>query len=113
MGLLAVLLAALAGATITIRRRAFTEVRQVGEIESAHNAAEEASQAKSTFLSSMSHELRTPLNAILGFSDLLLHNLCGPRNQRQREGVSEIADAGRHLPQRAARRRFRAGEHRR
>ena len=34
--------------------------------------AEDASQAKSTFLAKMSHELRTPLHAIIGFSDLLL-----------------------------------------
>lgn len=33
--------------------------------------ADEASMAKSRFLSSMSHELRTPLNAIIGFAQLL------------------------------------------
>ncbi len=34
-------------------------------------AAEAASQAKSTFLSNMSHELRTPLTAVIGYSELL------------------------------------------
>jgi signal transduction histidine kinase len=37
-------------------------------LRSAKEAAEHASQAKSTFLSSMSHELRTPLNAIIAFA---------------------------------------------
>ncbi len=37
----------------------------------AKEAAENASQAKSAFLSRMSHELRTPLNAILGFAQLM------------------------------------------
>jgi PAS domain S-box-containing protein len=41
------------------------------ELEQATLVAEQASLAKSTFLSSISHELRTPLNAILGFSQLL------------------------------------------
>ena len=37
----------------------------------ATRVAEEASLAKSVFLSSMSHELRSPLNSILGFAQLL------------------------------------------
>jgi len=40
--------------------------------------AEEANQAKSTFLASMSHELRTPLNAIIGFSEIMEAQMFGP-----------------------------------
>lgn len=42
--------------------------------------AEEASQAKSSFLAMMSHELRTPLNAIIGYSEVLLEEVAEEGN---------------------------------
>jgi PAS domain S-box-containing protein len=61
----------------------------------AKEAAEQASEAKSEFLSSMSHELRTPLNAILGFT----HLMEGDDNlsDSQRESLLDISNAGTHL----------------
>ena len=42
-------------------------------LSEALKTAEEASKAKTTFLSSMSHEIRTPMNAIIGLDNLALH----------------------------------------
>ncbi|GHU05513.1 hypothetical protein FACS1894205_5620 [Alphaproteobacteria bacterium] len=44
----------------------FTEILKIKD------AAEEASRAKSSFLTSTSHEIRTPLNAIIGMCELIL-----------------------------------------
>jgi len=60
-------------------------------------AAEQASAAKSEFLSRMSHELRTPLNAIIGFSQVLQSDPTEPLSEEQQDNVGEILQAGRHL----------------
>jgi len=73
--------------------------RQRVELEQTRDAAERASRAKSTFLSSMSHELRTPLNGILGFGEVLVRGALGPLNEQQREGVEEILRAGERMTQ--------------
>jgi len=67
------------------------------ELRRALHELEVASQHKSDFLAGMSHELRTPLNAVIGFSEMLLHEMAGPINDKQREYLDDVLTAGRHL----------------
>jgi len=68
--------------------------RSAQEAHLARVEAEEASAAKSNFLSRTSHELRTPLNAILGFAQILENDL--PEG-RQKDSATLIHNAGQHL----------------
>ena len=51
-------------------RRTFDRIRENEQLEVKLSAAEEASKAKTFFLSNMSHDIRTPLNAIIGYTSL-------------------------------------------
>lgn len=61
----------------------------------ARDDAEQASRAKSLFLSSMSHELRTPMNAVLGFAQVLAGD--AGLSPRQRDQAEQIRLGGSHL----------------
>ena len=66
------------------------------ELIQAKAAAEQASIAKSDFLSNMSHELRSPLNAILGFGQLMDSDRM-LLTAEQKSGVGHILKAGWYL----------------
>jgi signal transduction histidine kinase/DNA-binding response OmpR family regulator len=53
--------------------------RQIQELRSAKQAAEEANKAKDEFLSVISHEIRTPMNAVIGMTRLLMQNKPDPK----------------------------------
>jgi len=66
----------------------------VTEIELARQKSEQASIAKSNFLSNMSHEMRTPLNAIIGMTSIGLNN---SKVDKKEYALTRIQDASIHL----------------
>jgi PAS domain S-box-containing protein len=81
-------------AVIEIGRDVTADKVAAAELREARDVAEQASQAKSEYLSRMSHELRTPLTAILGYSDLL--EMREPRED-QTEAIAAVQEASGHL----------------
>ena len=65
------------------------------QLAEALQAAQVASNSKTTFLSNMSHDIRTPMNAILGFTTLLARDADNP--VKVREITRKIAASGQHL----------------
>ena len=71
--------------------------KRTRQLEETKKEAEEASLAKSKFLSNMSHELRTPLNAIIGFGQLLVSDPVSTLSEDQQDGLEQILSSGQHL----------------
>ncbi len=76
-------------------QRAADRIQESEKLEAKLLAAEEASRAKSTFLSNMSHDIRTPLNAIIGYTSLAQSE--GITARQQSEYIGKIEKASHHL----------------
>lgn len=64
-------------------------------LSDALKTAEDASKAKTTFLSSMSHEIRTPMNAIIGLDTLALNE--PDLSENTRDYLEKIGSSAQHL----------------
>ena len=87
-----------------LKQQAVSLANTMGELKALNDELSErqadlerAMTARSRFYASMSHELRTPINAVLGYSTLLLENIYGPLNEKQREGIERTHKAAKHL----------------
>ena len=71
------------------------DLAQRQELSEALKTAEEASKAKTAFLSNMSHEIRTPMNAIIGLDNIALSEPDLP--DKVREYLEKIDVSAQHL----------------
>ncbi len=83
----------LTAADITASRKQEEMHRQA--LQAAFDAANQASEAKTAFLSNMSHDIRTPMNAIIGMTAIAGAHLDDRR--RVEDCLTKITAASRHL----------------
>ena len=80
---------------LLLMQRALDRIQKNERLEAKLMAAEEASRAKTFFLSNMSHDIRTPLNAIIGYTTLAKKD--GVTSEEKTAYLSKIDNAGHQL----------------
>ena len=72
-----------------------TKDKQINQkLEEAVRIAENANNAKTTFLNNMSHDIRTPMNAIIGFTNIAMKQ---DLKQETRSCLEKIGESSEHL----------------
>ena len=71
------------------------EIAAQEALQSAYDAAEAASRAKSDFLQTMSHDIRTPMNGIIGMTAIAAAHI--DDKERVADSLQKITAASRHL----------------
>ena len=81
--------------TQLLQREMDAHQRTDAALQSAKEAAESASSAKTRYVAGMTHELRTPLNSILGYAQILLRG--DELKGRAHDAVVTIQQSGHHM----------------
>ena len=82
-------------ASMDVSQEKKAEIESHKALKEAYRAAENASHAKTDFLSNMSHDIRTPMNAIVGLTAIAGANI--ENQDKVVECLGKITKASRHL----------------